>query len=263
MLVEKMIASRNRLLKSAWIALIEKTNLEQAAAIHVTSRLEAGEIRKFSWRLRQVVMVPNAVEEVEAKSEVASPSAAIAALGDEQPLILFLGRLARVKGLDRLLRAFARTERGRLAIVGNDYDGLASELLRLAEDLRISHRVRIVPRTVTGPDKEFLFAAAKVFVLPSYSESFGNAVLEALLRGVPVVVTPEVGAAEIVKESGGGVVVQGDEMALAQALDALTADAARAIAMGEAGRRHVTEHHRWSAVAARMEALYRDVKAAP
>ena len=50
----------------------------------------------------------------------------------------------------------------------------------------------------------------ELFVLSSYSENFGNTVLEAMRRRVPVVVTPEVGAAEIVRQSGGGIVAQGD-----------------------------------------------------
>jgi glycosyltransferase involved in cell wall biosynthesis len=52
-----------------------------------------------------------------------------------------------------------------------------------------------------GSEKERLFAAARIFVLTSYSENFGNTVLEAMRRGVPVVIKPEVGAAGIVRES--------------------------------------------------------------
>lgn len=255
MLVKKLIESRNRLIKTAWIALIEKSNLEHAAALHATSTLEAEEIRKFGWRLRQVAVVPNGIDDVEIpKDGQLSPD--IAALGGAQPLILYLGRLARVKALDRLLRGFARTRRGTLAIIGNDYEGLAPELCRLARELQIDHRVRLVPRAVTGLDKEHLFAAAQAFVLASYSESFGNAVLEALQRGVPTIVTPEVGAAEVVSESGGGLVVDADAEALAAAMDRLTEDPAQSRAMGEAGRRHVTAHYGWPSVAGRMEALY-------
>ena len=270
MLVKTLIASRNRLIKSAWIALIERANLEQAAAIHATSAIEAEEIQKFGWRLRRIVVVPNGVDAIEqaARQETRqemqqdAPPADIAALAGQQPLVLFFGRLAQAKGLDRLLRAFARTQRGTLAIVGNDYEGLAVGLADMARQLRIDDRVRIVPRTITDAEKECMFAAARVFVLPSYSESFGNVVLEAMQRGLPVIVTPEVGAAEVVKESGGGLVVGGDAPSLSAAIDRLTEDAAQSAAMGETGRRHVSERCGWPSVAARMEALYGELKMA-
>jgi glycosyltransferase involved in cell wall biosynthesis len=262
MLVKTLIASRNRLIKSAWIALIERSSLEQAAAIHATSAIEAEEIGKFGWRLRRIAVVPNGVDSIEEDARHDAPAADIAALARQQPLVLFFGRLAQVKGLDRLLRAFARTQRGTLAIVGNDYEGLATGLSEMARQLQIDDRVRIVPRTITDAEKECMFAAARVFVLPSYSESFGNVVLEAMQRGLPVIVTPEVGAAEVVKESGGGIVAGGDAQSLGAAIDRLTEDAAKSAAMGETGRRHVGEHYGWSSVAARMEALYDELKAA-
>jgi glycosyltransferase involved in cell wall biosynthesis len=262
MLVKTLIASRNRLIKSAWIALIERSNMEQASAIHATSAIEAEEIRKFGWRLPPIAVVPNGVDAIEQKARQDAPAADIAALAGQQPLVLFFGRLAQVKGLDRLLRAFARTRRGTLAIVGNDYEGLAAGLAEMARQLKIDDRVRIVPRTITEAEKECMFAAARVFVLPSYSESFGNVVLEAMQRGLPVIVTPEVGAAEVVKDSGGGLVATGDAQSLGAAIDRLTEDADRSAAMGEAGRHHVSERYSWPGVAARMEALYDELQVA-
>ena len=268
MLVKSLIASRNRLIKSAWIALIERSNLEQAAAIHATSAIEAEEIQKFGWRLRLIAVVPNGVDAIEqsASQETRqemrqdSPAADITALAGLEPLVLFFGRLAQVKGLDRLLGAFARTRRGTLAIVGNDYEGLAAGLADMARQLRIDDRVRILPRTITDAEKECMFAAARVFVLPSYSESFGNVVLEAMQRGSPVIVTPGP-----VPRSREGIrrrlVAGGDAHRSGAAIDRLTEDAAKSSAMGEAGRRHVSERYGWH-VAARMEALYGELKAA-
>jgi glycosyltransferase involved in cell wall biosynthesis len=129
-------------------------------------------------------------------------------------------------------------------------------VVRSAADLQIAHRVRILPRTVIGAEKERLFAAARLFVLTSYSENFGNTVLEATRRGVPVVVTPEVGAAEIVRTSGAGLVVAGDVEPLSSTIRSLTADLALARAMGEAGRQHAAAHFTWDHVAAEMEDLY-------
>src|SRR5262245_51367015 len=190
MLVRELIGRRSRLAKSAWIRLVEKSNLEHAAAVHLTSELEASELVSFRWRLRRFAVIPNGIDEPLAPSgDIPADVDAIAAA---QPLVLFLGRLSWKKGLDRLLHAFAHSRAGTLAIVGTDDEGLAPQVEKLAKDLRIAHRVRVLARTIVGSEKERLFAAAQLFVLSSYSEHFGNTVLEAMRRGVPVVVTPEV-----------------------------------------------------------------------
>jgi glycosyltransferase involved in cell wall biosynthesis len=258
MLVRELIARRSYLAKSTWIHFAEKSNLQHAAAIHLTSALELTELERFPWRVSRSVVIPNAVEEpLDRTGPIAADVRAIAA---EQPLILFLGRISWKKGLDRLLRAFARTSAGKLAIVGPDDEGIATRLLEQAAGLRIADRVQILPRTVVDADKEYLFAAARLFVLPSYSENFGNAVLEAMRRSVPVVVTPEVGAAHIVEECGAGLVVAGDPEPLGAALCCLIADPSLARSMGETGQRHITAHYTWPQIAGRMEALYASLK---
>src|SRR5215472_12570911 len=255
-LVKDLIARRSRLAKSTWIYLIDRSNVEQAAALHLTSQLEATELERFGWRLPRLVIIPNAVDEpISTNGDIASD---VEAITSEQPLVLFLGRLSWKKGLDRLLHAFAHTQSGILAVVGTD-ENFAPKLVKLAAELRIADRVRILPRTVIGSEKERLFAAARLFVLPSYSENFGNTVLEAMRRGVPVIVTPEVGAAEIVRKSGAGLVVSGDPEPLGSAIGRLTADLNLARSMGEAGRQ-TAAHFSWDHVAAQMEDLYTSFK---
>src|SRR5262249_15818379 len=105
MLVRDLIARRSWLAKSAWIQIIEKSNLEEAAAIHLTSHLEAAELQRFGWHLPRIAVIPNGIDEPShCDLEIATDVKAITA---EQPLVLFLGRLSWKKGLDRLLRAFA------------------------------------------------------------------------------------------------------------------------------------------------------------
>jgi glycosyltransferase involved in cell wall biosynthesis len=258
MLVKDLIARRSQFAKSAWIYLIERSNIEEAAALHLTSQLEGVEIERFGWRLPRLAVIPNAIDEPSFDDGEIAPD--VEAITSEQPLVLFLGRLSWKKGLDRLLRAFARTPAGILAVVGTDDENFAVQLTKLAADLRIADRVRILPRTVIGAEKERLFAAARLFVLPSYSENFGNTVLEAMRRGVPVVVTPEVGAAEIVRKSGAGLVVAGDLEPLSSAIRLLTANLSLARSMGEAGRRHAAAHFSWDHVAGQMEHLYDSIK---
>jgi glycosyltransferase involved in cell wall biosynthesis len=97
-------------------------------------------------------------------------------------------------------------------------------------------------------------------VLSSYSENFGNTVLEAMQRGLPVVVTPEVGAAMIVRDARGGIVVQGDPKPLGDTINRLLNDPTLARGMGESGRRYVLENCAWTRIAAQMEALYESLK---
>src|SRR5262249_2521739 len=257
MLVKDLIARRSRLAKSTWIYLIDRSNVEQAAALHLTSQLEATELERFGWRLPQLVIIPNAVDEpISPNGNIASD---VEVITSEQPLVLYLGRLSWKKGLDRLLHAFAHTQSGILAVVGTDDENFAPKLVKLAAELRIADRVRILPRTVIGAEKERLFAAARLFVLPSYSENFGNTVLEAMRRCVPVVVTPEVGAAEIVRDSGAGLVVAGEPEPLSSAIRLLIADPSLARSMGEAGRQHAARFS-WDHVAMQMEDLYNSLK---
>ena len=258
MLVKELIRRRSQLAKSAWIRLIEKSNLEHAAAIHLTSELEALELERFGWRLPQLAVIPNGIGEPLAPvGDVCADVDSIVAM---QPLVLFLGRLSWKKGLDRLLRAFGQSRNGKLAIVGTDDEGFAPQLKKLAETLGIAGRVRVLARTVIGSEKEYLFASARLFVLSSYSENFGNTVLEAMRRGVPVVVTPEVGAAEIVQQSGGGIVAQGDAEALGAAIAHLVDNPDFARSMGEAGQRHVMRHYTWAGMSALMEELYESLR---
>jgi glycosyltransferase involved in cell wall biosynthesis len=259
MLVHKLIESRHRRLKTAWITLIERSNLEAASAVHVTSSNEAEALATFGFQLKGVATIPNGLDDV-VESPSPDPPPDIKALSGGQPLVLFLGRLSWVKGLDRLLCAFARTTVGRLAIVGTDFDNLAAHLRELASELGIAQRFHLIPRTVLGPDKEAVFAAASAFILPSLSESFGNAALEAMQRGLPAIVTRGVGVSDIIEGAGNGIVVEDTVDALALAMQRLLADPDGCRSMGASGRQHVAERYGWAAVAPRMEALYQSLQ---
>jgi glycosyltransferase involved in cell wall biosynthesis len=259
MLVKDLIRRRRRWAKTMWIQLTDRNTVERAAVVHVTSDVEKTELERFGWKLASIAVVSNGVEDPRCPSGRSAVSSDVDELARSRPLILYFGRLSWKKGLDRLLLAFARTTVGTLAIVGTDDEGMAPGLLKKAEHLGLSSRVRLLPRTVGGADKEHLFSAAQVFVLPSYSENFGNTVLEAMRRGLPVIVTPEVGAAAIVRESGGGIVVSGESEPLGSAIARLTHDIALVRTMGVAGRRFVVERYGWPQVAAQMEVLYKSL----
>lgn len=129
--------------------------------------------------------------------------------------LLFLGTGYERKGLARLLEAFAsvatQLPRVRVWVVGRDSEQGRYE--KLAENLRISARTRFFGER---RDARSFFAAADLYVLPTWYDSFGFTVLEALACGTPVVTTDHAGAAELV-ESG----VQGAVLPVAAGRDEL------------------------------------------
>lgn len=262
MLVPELMRRKSRWLKAAWIALIERANLEGAAAIQATSAVEARHIAGFGWRLPPVVTIPHGVDDPPEPSATPPSPDVAAAISGNAP-VLALGRISWEKGLDRLIAALPGVPAARLVIAGDDADGhaafLASEALRLG----VAERVTILARHVAGADKEALFSAARLFAMTSLSENFGLAAFEAMRRGVPVLTTADVGMSEVVREAGAGLVVDPAPAAIAEGLNALLEDAVRSRAMGEAGKAIVVERYGWPTIARRMEELYRTVGRAP
>ena len=255
MLERDLVSRKSPLLKATWIAAIERHNLERAAAIHVTSAREADEAAAFGLHLPCLREIPNGVDLPAGGSQ---PSPAVTAIISGEPYVLFLGRLHWKKGLDRLVAALSRVRGARLVVAGND-----DECYRPTIEAQAS-RAGVAPRvTFTGPvhgaDKAALLAHAQVLVLPSYSENFGNVVLEAMAAGCPVIVTPEVGIAPIVQTTGAGIVVAGDADSLGRAIDSVCARDDVRVALGERGRHAVATTYSWPRVAEQFEDLYASV----
>jgi glycosyltransferase involved in cell wall biosynthesis len=258
MLVPDLLRRRGTLRKSLWIRLVEQHTLAHAAALHVTSALEAAEARSLAKTMEitlpPILLLPNGVEEGRDDPRAALAPAVAAALG-RQPLVLFLGRLSWKKGLDRLIEALPRAPRATLAIAGGDEEGIAPALEALARRHGVADRVCFLG-AVQGGDRTALLHRSALLALPSYSENFGNAALEAMASGTAVLVTPEVGLAEEVQRSGAGVVADGDPVSLGTALDALVSNAIELRAMGERGLATVAETYRWERIAAAAERAY-------
>ena len=260
MLVKELINRKSRRVKSAWITLIEQTNIERAAGIHFTSKIEADEAFRFGFRLPRVFIVPNGVDAgTEDKDDSESGvSAQVMRILRNKPFLLFLSRINWKKGLDRLIPAMSYITGIHLVIAGNDEEDYMPELETMAKKQGVRDRI-----TFTGPvygdAKKALLKHAAALVLPSYSENFGNVVLEAMAAGCPAVVTPEVGVADIVKEYGAGIVVGGSPKVLGKQLRDLLSNPELLKEMGRRGEKAAREHFTWEAVAGLMEGSYMDI----
>jgi glycosyltransferase involved in cell wall biosynthesis len=252
MLEHELIQRQTAFWKSMLIGFIEKRRLEAAAAIHVTSARERDQAERFGFSFPPFYEVPNGTDVDE--TDAGQPSGAIAALAQGRPFVLFLGRVNWKKGLDRLLGALRLAPSATLVVAGTDEDDYRRMVEARASSLGVSDRVTFTGE-VLGADKRALIESARALVLPSYSENFGNVVLEAWVRGRPVIVTPEVGLADVVEQSGGGWVA-GTPEALGQLIEYAVTNPAAASLAGESGRVQARNSFTWDAVAGRMETVY-------
>ncbi len=184
------------------------------------------------------------------------------ALGtDDRPLLLFVGRIQPLKGVDVAVGALARLERddARLWIVGGASgeggSGEVDRVRQLISDEGLTDRVRFIP-----PQPHHLlstyYRAADVCLVPSRSESFGLVALEAAACGVPVVASAVGGLLTLVEHGRTGYLVESrDPDDYAAWADAILADPvlARRLSVSAAGRART---YAWSTASARLRHLY-------
>lgn len=179
--------------------------------------------------------------------------------GFSAPVIASLGNIRRVKGHDVLLRAFAVMHRefpdAQLAIGGAVLEtAYMAELQRLLQELGIAENVSF---SGSIQDQRRFLAEASIFVLPSRSEGFSNAIVEAMAASLPVIATRVGGNAEAVEEGRTGFLVSSEDVdGMAAAMLRLLRDSDAAIAMGFAGRQRVMEQFTTEAMMARVGQIF-------
>ena len=248
---------RGRWRKAAAYRLLEARNLRHASMLHATSDQEADALRALGLDV-PIAVVPNGVDLAAAD---AAPRGYRARLGipDDAFVVLFLGRLHRIKRLDLVADAFAAARAGRqalhLVIAGPDEHRLLPDIYaRLAAHRGAVHAIG----AVDGAEKWALLKDADVSVQCSDSESFGLAVVESLAAGVPVVTTRTC-PWRVVEIEGCGRWVEQSAGAIADAIGELADDRARAAAMGERAARFARARYGWDAIARAMTQLYASV----
>lgn len=199
-----------------------------AAGILPTGELARDYLISYGGRSDRCVFVPNSPDLDFFRKEAAQLRLKRRVLRQEfgfsdQPVIVFVGRLIRKKGVDILLEAFRHVTHNtpcHLAIAGDGPERLRLE--RQAAELRIRDRVHFLgfcqPRELPR-----LYCAADLFVLPSRSEPWGVVVMEALASGLPVVITKLVGCyPDVINDvQVGRVVPPEDPQSLAEAIESL------------------------------------------
>lgn len=253
--LDPWLRGRGRLQKAVAEVAWQRRMLERAAALHFTSEEESRLTRDVAPKVARVI-VPLGIRWGEFQQ--LPPPAGLRGSG---PVVLTLGRLSPKKGLDVLVRAFAIAARdvpgATLVIAGPDDEGLRPGLAELAAKEGMGDRV-LFPGMLHGNEKLAALAAADVWALPSHTENFGIAVVEALAAGRATVVSPAVNLAADIERSGAGLIAEPEPERFGAAIASLLRDPARRAELG-ARAREFARGYDWDALAPRIVAMYDQV----
>ncbi len=238
--------------------------LTQAAAIHYTTEGEQQTVER-SLNLNHGIVVPLGVE----LKTIDSPKAIDDFSGQfswlrEHPYVLVLSRLLPTKGLDVLLDAFLSLikreefQSWRLVLAG---EGPADYVSSLKQKAAVSREESVVfPGWLDGEKKETAMMNASLLALPSYHENFGLCVMESLVCGVPVLISPHVNLAPDIQAAGAGWIAAVCKVSIESALaEALGSESERQ-KRGKAGR-SLALNFGWPVIAGRLCDAYRAVLA--
>ncbi|GAA4794012.1 Capsular glucan synthase [Corynebacterium canis] len=202
----------------------------------------------------------------------AAPDSVLLELGVDpsRPIVAFVGRITRQKGVGHLVKAaklFDDDVQLVLCAGAPDTPEIAAETKALVEDLQASHSgVFWVQEMLPKEKVQEILSAADVFACPSIYEPLGIVNLEAMACGTAVVASDVGGIPEVVVDGVTGTLVhydeadaEGFERGIADAVNALTADKARAQAFGDAGRKRAIDDFSWATIAQQTVDIYRSL----
>ncbi|WP_138499682.1 hormogonium polysaccharide biosynthesis glycosyltransferase HpsP [Nostoc sp. PA-18-2419] len=257
---------KKKQLKQLYMAIIERQNLAGAAAIHFTSEQEAKISERFGVSTPDLV-IPLGVKEQEVskvkKGDIVHQQFNIPV---DMPLLLFMSRIDPKKGLNLLIPALEK-----LLAVGcqfhfvlagtnpQDPDYEQKIISQIKNSPLRSHTT--ITGFVTGELKASLLQAADLFVLPSYYENFGIAVAEAMLAGIPVVISDQVHICEQIRDSQSGWVGTTEVEALLDLLQAALGNPAERQRRGLNAHKYAYINFSWDAIAKQTIQAYQEILA--
>ena len=259
---------------SSWV---ERTAVEAAdAVIAVSAGMRADVLRCYpDVDPAKVQVIHNGIDTDEYRPDLNPELMRRHGIDADRPIVLFVGRITRQKGLPHLLhaaRAFDPEAQLVLCASAPDTPAIADEVARLVEGLKTDRGgVRWISDVLPRPDLVQLISHASVFVCPSVYEPMGIVNLEAMACETAVVATATGGIPEVVADGETGILVPIDQVEdgtgaprdpeafaadIASTVNALLRDTERAAAMGKAGRERAVSQFSWTEIAHRTHDLY-------
>lgn len=204
-LLDRWTISKGYWKKYIFGLLFQKSILKKTELIQINNTDEQEDLKRFlGFQHSNVKIIPNGMNLSNfAKLPKKGVFRAKFNLPTDKKIVLFLSRINLKKGLDLLLPAFKTIASQRedcLLIMAGPDDGYLTETQNFISDNSLQERIKLVGM-LTGDDKLAAFTDADIFALPSHSEGFSIATLEALISGIPSLLSDRVGFGEAIKET--------------------------------------------------------------
>jgi glycosyltransferase involved in cell wall biosynthesis len=252
-----LIARHKKLLKQMDDIVWSKSIMHQADKLIAVSNIEVKQYEDMGNSRDRIVTVPNGIDVEEFR--ILPPRGEFRKqynIKPDEKIVLYLGRIHEIKGLELLAKAFARLNRQDTTLVITGYDdGYKSKFTALTEELGIACRI-LYTGAAYGIDKLRIYTDADVYVLPSRYEIFGITVLEALACGTPVIVTDRCGLKDIVHDEYGMTVLY-DKVKLADAMLKIIKD--DTMELFRYKRKALAQQYGWAKIAKQMDEVYQSV----
>jgi glycogen synthase len=252
---------------TTWIERTAYQNADGVIAVSEAMKVDVQEL--YGVPAERVRVIHNGIDPEEYRPRPDPDTIRRLGVDPDRPIVLFVGRITRQKGILHLVRAIRHLEQEAQVVLcagAPDTEEIGAEMAALVDEARHASDLPIIWLPEMLPKEEIitLYSHADVFVCPSVYEPFGIINLEAMACETAVVASAVGGIPEIVVPGETGLLVpftaagsgsaepadaDGFSRALARAIDELMADPARREAMGAAGRARVLERFSWAAIA--------------
>jgi glycosyltransferase involved in cell wall biosynthesis len=254
--------AQSRLKKQIYTSLIERHNLNSAAAIHCTALGEAEDVRNFGIQT-PIITLPLGVNKPEILPEAKTEICNKYDIPPDKPIVLFLSRLHYKKRPDLLIESLAELAKlgqdFHLIMAGSGEDEYVNYLKNLVKDHHGLAECTSWVGFVTGRDKDLFLQGSDIFVLPSFSENFGIVVAEAAIASLPIIITPGVQISPDIADANAGLVVAGKKAELVQALSQLISSPELRSQMGANAQKLASQKYSWSAISTQLIQHYLEI----
>jgi glycosyltransferase involved in cell wall biosynthesis len=248
-MLEDYILTRNPARKWLGRVCYMEQNLNNSASLIVNTSIEAKHVQALGFRT-PIDIIPNGVVLPRSGAFIPRKEAAQIlgiSITEQDKVLLYLGRIHPKKGLHKLLGGIkdvlSKNPQWRLVVAGDFYSGQRYQdtVLSLARESGMGDRIHFLGE-VQAEKKAAAFSLADLFVLPSESEGFSNAVLEAMSYVIPVLITPGCNFPEV-EEHAAGWITPADEAALRDQLNMILPNAGELSARGAAARKLIEDRY--------------------